>query len=101
MLTCAAPVPRKKEGRAARLAALERDANGGSITSTVPETGEPVTAPDSGVEEESRGDEGQPRLDGEGDERSRAGEGELKSNGQMDRESRAEEDSKQVAEVSA
>lgn len=44
-------MPRKKEGRAARLAALERDVNGGSTSPTVPETGEPVTVPGSAADE--------------------------------------------------
>lgn len=44
-------MPRKKEGRAARLAALERDVNGGSTSPTVPETGEPATVPGSAAGE--------------------------------------------------
>lgn len=57
-------MPRKKEGRAARLAALERDASGdASLTSTVPEAGETATASNSTAGDgESRADEGQPKV---------------------------------------
>ncbi|SPO03735.1 related to TAD2 - tRNA-specific adenosine deaminase 2 [Cephalotrichum gorgonifer] len=62
-----APVPRKKEGRAARLAALERDANG---TST-PESGELVTAPESIAdgEESSRVGEAEDKPDEKAEEK--------------------------------
>lgn len=74
-------MPRKKEGRAARLAALERDANGGSTTSVTPETGEPITAPDSVAGEAQNG---QPKLDGQ--EESRADADESEPDGKVKRE---------------
>lgn len=99
-------MPRKKEGRAARLAALERDANGSSIASTMPE-GE-ATTPDS-VAGESRADEGESSLGGQLDEgvdevkgKNRADEGGLKPDGEVTGEIQDEEEPvKQVAEASA
>ena len=83
-------MPRKKEGRAARLAALERDANGGSMTSVTPETGEPNTAPDSVVGEEDQAQESQPKLDSQAEE-NRADAGEANPNGQVEKDREANE----------
>lgn len=76
-------MPRKKEGRAARLAALERDANGGSVTSVTPETGEPNTAPDSVAGEENQGQEGLPKLDDQVEE-TRVDVGKADPNGEVE-----------------
>ena len=71
------------------MAALERDVNGGSISSTMPETGEPATAPKSAVGEgeDSRAQDGEAKLVAAaestvGDEDSRAHDAEPNPTGQ-------------------
>ncbi|KAL2108668.1 hypothetical protein VUR80DRAFT_3535 [Thermomyces stellatus] len=80
-----APVPRKKEGRAARLAAMEREANGGSMTSTIPETVEPTTAQDSVAGEDNQAQEGHAKLNRQAGGQGRSHEGEPTSNGQAEK----------------